>query len=935
MKSIIVKPMPIGHFQQKRAASRITIMGIAVICALALALSACGAGSSGEEDGIDPGLIQVPIAFIKRPVAVDDMGVELQADLRKPPLFSAGGDVYLRSSTAVSASLTSITSSVTLGQGDVRGLNSSYDGGKLIFSLRLFDPDPLDDLVPSWNIYEFDRVTEILRRIIKDDLIAQQGDDLYPSYLPDGRIVYTSSRQKQAGENLINQGRPPYQALTEDGNSIAMVLHVMNSDGTGIKQISSNLSHDLYPQVLSQLEDGKIIFSRWDNAAGDRGMHFYTVNPDGSELEMLYGLNSHNTGSNGAEIQFGHTREMENGDLMVITRPYEGTFDGGDIIIVDADSFVDNDRAVWSKAGLKGPAQKPATINKVVNDGSISRAGRYASAYPLWDGSNRILVSKSTCQLRINDQLRPCVEPYLSDLAAVEAAPAYAIWLYDMNEDTEKPIVLAEKNAIITEAITVQARELPSIIFDSRPGEIDSEWEDDNVGVINIKSVYDLGDGSFDGCFFNRCTDAVGINSVQDFADPLNATAAQRPVRFIRFTKPVTFPDPQDPLLADPPDPANVAFGPQRSRGMREIVGYASVEPDGSVKTRVPANLPLSLEMLDGEGRRIGPLHSNWLQVRAGDMLTCNGCHTHDTAGAMPEVHGRSNAMAPSINTGLPSTLQFVNTLIPGTTGAYWGNFGETMAEVRFDRVDLMDPPGREPELSLDLVYEDYWTDPSKRLSDAPYAYRYSALDSSMPSPDNGFCTPSWVFNCRSIINYAQHIHAIWQVDRGEDLETPEAPFNPPNNDPTNTPVVLTIPATANGVGDDTCIECHTTQNGTRLPYGQLDLTTDPNQNANERLRSYLELFLTDAGQTFNGADLVDMVPASQVRPTMSVNGARASYFVEKMTGTELDDNSRSITSLIDHSNMLSGAELKLISEWLDIGAQNFNNPFDPAVPQN
>jgi hypothetical protein len=67
----------------------------------------------------------------------------------------------------------------------------------------------------------------------------------------------------------------------------------------------------------------------------------------------------------------------------------------------------------------------------------------------------------------------------------------------------------------------------------------------------------------------------------------------------------------------------------------------------------------------------------------------------------------------------------------------------------------------------------------------------------------------------------------------------------------------------------------------------------------------------------------------------MSVNGARASYFVEKMTGTELDDNSRSITSLIDHSNMLSGAELKLISEWLDIGAQNFNNPFDPAVPQN
>ncbi len=27
--------------------------------------------------------------------------------------------------------------------------------------------------------------------------------------------------------------------------------------------------------------------------------------------------------------------------------------------------------------------------------------------------------------------------------------------------------------------------------------------------------------------------------------------------------------------------------------------------------------------------------------------------------------------------------------------------------------------------------------------------------------------------------------------------------------------------------------------------------------------------------------------------------------------------------------------ELRLVSEWLDIGAQYFNNPFDPAVPVN
>ena len=35
------------------------------------------------------------------------------------------------------------------------------------------------------------------------------------------------------------------------------------------------------------------------------------------------------------------------------------------------------------------------------------------------------------------------------------------------------------------------------------------------------------------------------------------------------------------------------------------------------------------------------------------------------------------------------------------------------------------------------------------------------------------------------------------------------------------------------------------------------------------------------------------------------------------------------------HAGYMSPAELRLLSEWLDIGAQYFNNPFDPKVPVN
>ncbi len=937
-----------------------------MLSAVSLILSACDPGSDSG-DGIDPGIIEIPIAFIKRPIPVDDMGNDVQADVREPRLFMAGGDVYLRTSSAIGASVTNISSSVTGGTGDVKGLNANHDGTKIIFSLRLFDPDPNNPPFPSWNIYEYDLTDSQLIRIMTSQLIAEDGDDLYPSYLPDGRILFTSNRQRQSREMLINEGKPRYSSLDEDEGIPAFVLHVMNADGTDIHQISFNQSHDLYPQVLTQYQGGRIVFSRWDNAAGNNEINLYTANPDGSDMEILYGSQSHATGTGGANVHFTNLREMVNGDLMVIAKPFDGTFDGGDIVIIDADRFADIAKPIWSMTGLPPPAQIPATVSNVNNagNGSISINGRYSSAFPLWDGSNRVLVSKSTCQLDVNNVARPCIDPYLSDPAAVEKSPAYSIWLYDMNVDTQKPIVLAQTGKVITEVITVENRTRAAVILDRKLlGQLDPVWESDIVGVVNINSVYDMGDnGPFNGCYFNVCTGAAGINSVQDFSDPANAIAAERPARFVRFIKPVGIPDPNDPTLANPPDLDNNAFGPQRNRGMREIVGYAPVEPDGSVKVKVPANIPLSVEVLDGKGRRIGPAHNNWFQVQPGDTLSCVGCHDLNNGGNPPEIHARNDGEAPPINSGLPIAGALANTQVPTTTSPYIGAMGQTLAEVRFDSVALI-PPTIEPQLSADLIYEDYWTDPDDvllRAPDASYDYLYSDLNAAIPAPTNTFCTP-WAYNCRVTINYAPHIHALFQLDRDVqngvvifnspvDDFTPLAPVNPPGNDPTNTPLLVDT-VNLDGVGDETCISCHTTANGTRLPYGQLDLTTDLNQDPNDFLRSFREMFITKPGRMFDGMNLVPFTttvpdgmggtitindPAAVVNPSMTANGARSSYFIEKLTGDDLVESPRvlPVTDSVDHSVMLTVDELKLISEWLDLGAQNFNDPFDLLAPQN
>ncbi len=904
-----------------------------------LVLAACtGTGSDTAVNGADPGVLEAPIAFVKRPVPVDDNGNEIQSDLRQPLFFAEGGDVYLRSNSTVTATETNITASVTNGQGDVKHLKPSFDGTKLLFSLRLFDDDPNDDVVPSWNIYEYDLETQLLRRIISDQLTAESGDDLAPAYLPDGRIVFSSNRQRQSGEMLTNEGKPRFRALAERGGAMATVLHVMDADGGNLRQLSFNQSHDLNPTILTNSYPGEIVYTRWDSAGNNNAMHLYKMNPDGTETQILYGAHSHttgpnNAGSNDATIQFSQVEEMEDGRLLVIARPFTGTFDGGDIVIIDTVNFINQTQAVPAMAGAPGPAQTSATINPVSTADEISVTGRYSAAYPLWDGTNRLLTSKSSCELSINNVRRPCIEPYLSDVDAIEVSPTYSIWLYDMDTNSEKVVVRAERGMVITDIVALQSRPTPAI---KAAKSLDAVWAGEGMGVLHIESVYDFGNGNFDGCFLTDCTDATGITTVSELGDPANATADQRPARFVRIIKSVALPDRDDPDLGNmAPNLALAAFGPQRNQGMREIVGYAPVEPDGSVKVKVPANIPLAISVLDKEGRRIGARHQNWFQVKAGDITECTGCHTRSGNNPETTVHQRRDAEAPSINSGVPASGVFANTQIPGTTDIYFGNIGETMAEVRFRLAPV------EPRLSPDPVFVDVWTDPAVRTKDTSFSYQYANLTTTPPATTTCLSSAAaWDFKCRILINYEQHIHPLWSSPRGI-------------------------------AGADTCTNCHNNFDNTlmqdKIPAAQLDLTDGFSDLEARHFKSYQELLFSDAGEMLDAANMLVPIqievpvldengdptfdlngnpitqfiddPAASTTPSMSARSARESYFMEKMTETELDAD-RVLTPVtdpayVDHSAFMTADELRLISEWLDIGAQYFNDPFDPDVPMN
>ncbi|MDZ7767734.1 MAG: hypothetical protein U5K38_00955 [Woeseiaceae bacterium] len=370
---------------------------------VALLLGACGGGdgvSVGSGQDQDPVIVDFPIAYIKVPLPVDDQGVFVESDARELITFNFGADLYFRDRASPSALDINITGNETNGLGAVRDIDISWDGTRLLFAMRGpvdLDLDLDDEDQPTWNIWEYDIPGASLRRVIASDLTAGIGHDVGPKYLPDGRILFGSTRQLRSNAVLLDEGKPQFAAQDEDRNEDAFLLHVMNEDGTGIEQVSFNQSHDMDASVLV---NGQIVFSRWDNAGTNNVINLYRMNPDGSQLELLYGQNSHATGTNGEVIQFLQPHQLEDGRIMSLVRPFTDTDDGGDIVTIDTDVYVENTQPNRDNTGLTGPAQQAATINEVSTlAGSPSPGGRFRSIYPVQDGTGRILTSWSQCRL--------------------------------------------------------------------------------------------------------------------------------------------------------------------------------------------------------------------------------------------------------------------------------------------------------------------------------------------------------------------------------------------------------------------------------------------------------------------------------------------------------------------------------------------------------
>jgi hypothetical protein len=252
----------------------------AIIKRLSLLLATCmifaALGCGGAEPGqADRSLLQFPILFCKR---LNYQGLHIYDTFYQ---WRPGGGIYLLENPADPPEKHRIravidpTTPQTLGNGIYFDPSLSYDAQRLLFSFKGSDGG-------NSTIYEIGIDGTGLRQVTNLDANGNPykgkgtgHHDVKPCYLPDGRVVFTSTR---------------YSGLVPCANNGVAILHVMNADGTDIHTISVNNVTEFDPCVMP---DGRILFGRWEYV--DRNalviQSLWTVLPDGRNETALYANN--------------------------------------------------------------------------------------------------------------------------------------------------------------------------------------------------------------------------------------------------------------------------------------------------------------------------------------------------------------------------------------------------------------------------------------------------------------------------------------------------------------------------------------------------------------------------------------------------------------------------------------------------------------------
>jgi len=320
--------------------------------------------------------------------------------------------------------------------GTIRDPALSYDAKRLLFAWRKDTEESR-----HYNIYEMELATGKTRLITGADTY---GASYEPCYLPDGNIMFNSSRIVQtvdcAGPDVSN-------------------LFICDKDGKYARRIGFDQVHTLAPTVM---DDGRVVYMRWDY--NDRSQVYtqaiFQMNPDGTAQTEYYGNNTFEP------TNFFHPRGIPGTAKVMCLIGGHHAPQSGKLAIVDP---------AMGRQGTDGvieiPTGKKPTYEKT--DKYAEEGGHYCYPFPLDKKSLLVSFDPLAYYRRKKDGSR------MTD----DTKDYVRFHLYYMTTDGRREILTADHRISSLKPIPVIPRKAPNI----RPSVVDYRKK---TGTYFMQDIY-------------------------------------------------------------------------------------------------------------------------------------------------------------------------------------------------------------------------------------------------------------------------------------------------------------------------------------------------------------------------------------------------------------------------------------------------------------
>ena len=443
----------------------------------------------------------------------------------------------------------------------------SCDGGKILFAYCRYYPhvagmEKVDkEKLPEdafYHIFEMNIDGTGSRR-----LTHGRYDDFDARYLPDGDIIFLSTRKGQFVQcSKANTAATQRETLPDSyvrcgGDNkrpcAVFTLHAIDRNGGNLRPISAFENFEWTPTVA---DDGRILYARWDYIDRFNGhfMSLWSTNQDGTNPQLVYGNFTPRP-----QCIF-EARSVPNSHKLIFTASSHHSITGGSVVLLDR------------TRGTEGPEPLTRLTPEVCfPEIEGSPETYYANPYPL--SQDHYLVAWSDRRLPPHHGSTPVTD---------QRNPANALGLYLADAFGNLELIYRDPNISSMYPVPVRPRSRPF----AQPSEVDCDGLQE--GRFLVQDIY------------------RGLGRVE-----------RGVVKSLRI---VGVPPKTQPHMDSP------SLGISKEDPGKFVLGTVPVEEDGSAYFRVPSGVPVFFQALDARGLAVQTMRS-LTYVQPGQTLSCIGCH--------------------------------------------------------------------------------------------------------------------------------------------------------------------------------------------------------------------------------------------------------------------------------------------------------------------